>query len=666
MLRKSLASGIRDVDTLQGIVTGYAAAFNIIDDDQDIIIPGAFAKTLAEQGPLSKQPRIKMLYQHDATKLLGVPSVLREDPYGLYFEVTLADTSLARDVLALYSEKIITEHSIGYEVVEATWDRTKGARLLQQLRLFEFSCVTWGANSQTPVISVKSLSQPSDLTAIATRAQRLDTLLHNGTLRSDALCATLDRELKSLHAALAPAHDVSQPYTIQGVIDSMTILADKLATKGASEDDKKAQEARAKKYAIGIKEGGNVTKPGKYADLSDDDFADPTNYSYPIDTKPHADNAAARFGDPDNRSEYTKDEQAIIDKRIASAQKKFGEDKEDGAKEATMSKRQVKGTSGDITVAEDGTHDPYTGTHEHSHKAMGSQGDDDMHEHAHEHKGDATHDHEHAKASTPKAAPRAHTIKTPDGRTVRKARDFDTLFQSLNAADELQDDWGDTFIAFTHAMNELMWQASAVTNGWSSEEDAKGFDAMEAAQANINAFGKAVISLVQRSVDADFCPMLDNDGDQFLDPDGCNADDDDDDDCVTIDFSKSRRNPLAPKAMPDAPSPLKKAGRSISEGNRKTITEALDGMSEAMKAMKGHHGTIADLMMKTDPDHTRQDEDNALGDDDTENGGTNINKSRYTPRRTAEQAGTTHQGLDFSDIDSDLDALRSRKGGKAQ
>jgi len=49
------------------------------------------------------------------------------------------------------------------------------------------------------------------------------------------------------------------------------------------------------------------------------------------------------------------------------------------------------------TVAADGTHDAFTGTHTHRHSAFGSQGDDATHEHAHTHDGDATHDHDHAE-----------------------------------------------------------------------------------------------------------------------------------------------------------------------------------------------------------------------------------------------------------------------------
>lgn len=649
MLHKTLGESIKDVDTLQGIITGYAAAFNIIDDDQDIILPGSFTKTLAEQGPLSKQPRIKFLYQHDQTKLLGVPSVLREDGYGLYFEAKLADTQLARDTLVLYSEKILTEHSIGYEVVESSWDRIQAARLLKQLRLYEFSAVTWGAQSQTPVISIKSMTDPARLTAMADRAARLDSILHSGNLRSDALCQTLDRELKALHAALAPADALSHPYTIQGVTATMTQLAQRLGRKAATDDDKAAQEARAKKYGIGIKDGGAVTKPSAQSDVPDSEWGDPVNYRYPMKDKSHADDAAARFAAPSAREQYTAKEQDIIAKRIMARQKDFDESPDwwplqDGDKGATMNKRQVKGSGGSVEVAADGTHAAYTGTHTHGHKAMGSQGGDESHDHTHTHEGDAKHDHTHEEKGRP--SPR-----------FRKAMDFATALTIVSADDTLQDEWGDAFQALVNALESVMVSAHYQTYMVTTSAD-ETFDGQAAAETVLSQFTDAMTDLVQRSLAADFVPSLDDDGDSFYDPDGPNAVDDDD--CDYGDY-KSRRHP---QRMPNAPAPLRKAGRAISSPNRQVITDALDGMSEAMKSMKEHHAAIADLMTKTDPDATRQDEDDTQGDDDTENGGTNINHSKSrNPAPDRRKAGTTHQT--HSTIFADFDAITSRIGRKA-
>lgn len=670
MLHKNLPNSVKDVDAARGVVCGYASSFNVVDDGNDMVLPGAFTKTIAHQGPGSRQPRIKFLYQHDTTQILGVPQLLKEDGFGLYFEAKIAPTTLGRDVLTLYQEGCITEHSIGYETVEAEWDRSHAVRLLKELRLFEFSSVTFGMNPETPTVAVKSLTDPDRLSAIATKAAKLDALLHDGALLSDALCESLERELKALHAALAPTPAAaSQPYTIGSVLSSMNDLTSRLQSKAASDDDKAAQEARAKKYGIGIKDGGNVTKPGQWKDLDDSDFGDPVNYKLPMPDKAHADNAASRFGQAATRDQYTKAEQVIIDKRIAAAQKKFGED-DSTAKGATMNRRMVKGSGGDLAVSENGTHAAYTGTHAHSHKAMGSQGDDTMHEHEHSHDGNASHGHEHKEKATGR-------------QPVRKARDFSSHFQALADSDQLQDDWGDTFIAIVHCFSDLMYQAVAQTNGWAPEGEDK-VDIAQAASDNLDAFKDAVMDLVNRSVAADFAPYMDYDGDQFLDPDGVNADEDDDDGWKSRQSGQSRKQP---QQLPDYATLVRqsrKAGRELSNANRDTLTSVADGIAEHVKGIMEHHGTLTALLTKTDPDRVRQDEDDTQGDSDTQNGGRDINqgygKSRAagsaaswpyltpTPRRTAvaerpSQAGTTHRNQgepDMSALGADLDALKSR------
>ncbi len=169
--------------------------------------------------------------------------------------------------------------------------------------------------------------------------------------------------------------------------------------------------------------------------------------------------------------------------------------------------------------------------------------------------------------------------KPTSGTAQRKARDFDTLFASLSASDELQDAWGDTFIAFVQCMYEVMWHAHAVVNGYVSEDEMKaGFDGNEAAQANLAAFSKAVMALVAQSLAADFVPVLDCDGDQFLDPDGVNADEDD----YYKAASGIRADIQAFRMQRQG-----KAGRTISADNHAMMTKALGMIGDGHKAIAG-------------------------------------------------------------------------------
>ena len=62
-LTKNVLDGaIKDVDVQTGIVTGYFSVFGNLDSDGDIVLPGAFKKTIKENGPDSSKPRILHLY----------------------------------------------------------------------------------------------------------------------------------------------------------------------------------------------------------------------------------------------------------------------------------------------------------------------------------------------------------------------------------------------------------------------------------------------------------------------------------------------------------------------------------------------------------------------------------------------------------------------------
>jgi len=156
MLFKDVAESVKDVDTVKGIVTGYFSKFGNKDSDGDIILPGAFKKTLQENGPESSRPRILHLYQHDPWKPIGKPKVLKEDSEGLYFESEISQTSIGKDVIQLYVDGVLTEHSIGFQIVKREVDETANIQKLIELKLWEGSTVSWGANMEALVTGVKS------------------------------------------------------------------------------------------------------------------------------------------------------------------------------------------------------------------------------------------------------------------------------------------------------------------------------------------------------------------------------------------------------------------------------------------------------------------------------------------------------------------------------
>ncbi len=177
---------IKDIDKAQGRVQGYFAVFGNVDSDGDMIVPGAFKRTINNNGS-----RIKHLWQHDATKPLAVPTV-SEDHYGLLFDSTISKTSWGRDALQLYIDGVIFEHSIGYQVVKS--EKRKGYSEMQELKLWEGSSVTWGANEMALISSVKQLSAGE----LTNRIYSIEKALDRGRYENEEVFQSLEMCYKGL------------------------------------------------------------------------------------------------------------------------------------------------------------------------------------------------------------------------------------------------------------------------------------------------------------------------------------------------------------------------------------------------------------------------------------------------------------------------------------
>lgn len=150
---------VLDLDTKavtdDGEFTGYAAAFNNTDLGGDMILPGAFAKSL-QRRPAAK---VKMLRGHDPNKLVGVWHDLAEDGKGLRVKgkllLSIAD---GRETHELMRAGALDGMSIGFRTLKDRFDRTKGIRLLEELDVPEISIVTFPMNPRATVNHVKAES----------------------------------------------------------------------------------------------------------------------------------------------------------------------------------------------------------------------------------------------------------------------------------------------------------------------------------------------------------------------------------------------------------------------------------------------------------------------------------------------------------------------------
>jgi HK97 family phage prohead protease len=134
----------------------YASTFGNVDHDGDIIMPGAFSKTIAEAFPAK---RIKVLWQHNWDKPIGLPTVMEQDSKGLFTETELGRSTLAQDAANDVEDGIVDRLSIGFWIPAGkSAQRADGIREISEVALMEYSLVTFPANEQAAITSVsKSL-----------------------------------------------------------------------------------------------------------------------------------------------------------------------------------------------------------------------------------------------------------------------------------------------------------------------------------------------------------------------------------------------------------------------------------------------------------------------------------------------------------------------------
>lgn len=223
---------LKAVDGEARTFEGYASVFGHVDSYRDVIEKGAFTKTLSEFGR-----RVKVLYQHDRMLPIGKPIEMEEDLKGLRVKAKVSETSVGKDVLILLGDGVVDELSIGYTPIKDTYDRDKDIRYLHEVKLWEFSPVTWAANDLATITGVKSYD---DALAALDQSRAFYTKLAGHGPLSDALrtkaaslrdtIATMLKDFETLLAAEPGHHSapgaVHPPTTEPDPFHSLRQLAD--------------------------------------------------------------------------------------------------------------------------------------------------------------------------------------------------------------------------------------------------------------------------------------------------------------------------------------------------------------------------------------------------------------------------------------------------------
>ncbi|CPR79289.1 HK97 family phage prohead protease [Mycobacteroides abscessus] len=212
----------------EGQFTAYASVFGNIDSYGDVVVKGAFANSLAEWAE-SGNP-VPLLFGHnmsDPDYNIGHVESATEDDHGLLVTAQIDISSpKGLQVYKMLKGRRINQMSFAYDILDGSMaERPKAGETvgedgsvptesfyeLRELKLYEVSVVTIGANQDTEILAVKARE-----IAAGTKAGRVLSAKNESELRDaheaitrvlSALDSTSDEEKASESGPSAPAPD---------------------------------------------------------------------------------------------------------------------------------------------------------------------------------------------------------------------------------------------------------------------------------------------------------------------------------------------------------------------------------------------------------------------------------------------------------------------------
>lgn len=250
---RTVTKAVKDVDLEKRTVTGVFNSSFYIDSDMDMLLPGAASKSIQERGVGStKGNRIKHLKDHDWAQNIARLDVLEErkveidgkEMQGIYHESFYPEATDSTDLLIKIQAGLYDARSIGFTYEKIVFCakqsenedhvRNWGTYLpmainpevaekmghfwtVKEIKLWEGSDVSFGANELTPMLGTKSADKGILQTQLFAKLDTCQKLMKNGTL-SDEGFHQLDMEMQQIKSYISTLTE-HKPFK-KGTIDS--------------------------------------------------------------------------------------------------------------------------------------------------------------------------------------------------------------------------------------------------------------------------------------------------------------------------------------------------------------------------------------------------------------------------------------------------------------
>lgn len=183
----------------EGQFTAYASVFGNRDSYGDVVMPGAFAKTLSDWNESGNV--IPLLWGHDFGLHGDIGHVVEavEDEHGLLVKGQFdLDDPGGMKAYRRAKGRRVNQMSFAYDVIEGGYEKADGEEFyaLREVKLHEVSLVMIGANEQTEILAVKAATDAMEAASAFRKAGR--TLSAKNELAIREAVASLSSVLSSL------------------------------------------------------------------------------------------------------------------------------------------------------------------------------------------------------------------------------------------------------------------------------------------------------------------------------------------------------------------------------------------------------------------------------------------------------------------------------------
>lgn len=146
-------------DSGPGTLTGWASVYNVIDQQDDVVVPGAFRKTIDEWRAAKPRRVIPLTLDHENTAdgVIGSLAKASDTPYGLHATFTFSSAARAQDARIKAREGHLNGLSIFGPIFSRSFETVAGksVRMLKEVGLGFVGLTPMPANTDALVLTAK-------------------------------------------------------------------------------------------------------------------------------------------------------------------------------------------------------------------------------------------------------------------------------------------------------------------------------------------------------------------------------------------------------------------------------------------------------------------------------------------------------------------------------